>query len=68
MQYHAQMWQFHTTLDAPHDYKANPLTWPLQIRPTSFYWEKLPDHPPSVEPSAACHVARETVVRSQSNT
>ena len=32
VQYHAQMWQFHTTLDAPHDYKANPLTWPLQIR------------------------------------
>ncbi|MCI1219738.1 MAG: phospholipid carrier-dependent glycosyltransferase [Bifidobacterium sp.] len=45
VQYHAQMWQFHTTLDSPHAYKANPLTWPLQIRPTSFYWEKLRGHP-----------------------
>lgn len=57
--YHAQMWQFHTTLDAPHDYKANPLTWPLQIRPTSFYWEKLPDHPGlcSLSPNTECVTA-----------
>lgn len=59
VQYHAQMWQFHTTLDAPHDYKANPLTWPLQIRPTSFYWEKLPDHPGlcSLAPDSQCVAA-----------
>lgn len=43
--YHQQMWQFHTTLDAPHPYQANPLTWPLQIRPTSFYWQKIQGHP-----------------------
>ena len=59
VQYHAQMWQFHTTLDAPHDYKANPLTWPLQIRPTSFYWEKLPDRPGlcSLAPHSQCVAA-----------
>ncbi|WP_240945138.1 dolichyl-phosphate-mannose--protein mannosyltransferase [Bifidobacterium moraviense] len=39
VQYHVQMWQFHTTLTAHHDYMANPLTWPLQVRPTSFYWQ-----------------------------
>lgn len=44
VQYHIEMWQFHTTLDAPHDYKANPLTWPLQIRPTSFYWRESFDN------------------------
>lgn len=57
--YHAQMWQFHTTLDAPHDYKANPLTWPLQVRPTSFYWEKLSGHPGlcSLAPDSQCVAA-----------
>ncbi|MEE0653924.1 dolichyl-phosphate-mannose--protein mannosyltransferase [uncultured Bifidobacterium sp.] len=56
VEYHREMWQFHTTLDAPHDYKANPLTWPLQIRPTSFYWEKLDGHPGmcSLAPHSQC--------------
>lgn len=59
VQYHAQMWQFHTTLDTPHDYQANPLTWPLQIRPTSFYWEKLEGHPGlcSLAPDSQCVAA-----------
>ncbi|BDR55301.1 phospholipid carrier-dependent glycosyltransferase [Bombiscardovia apis] len=56
VEYHQQMWQFHTTLDSPHPYMANPLTWPLQIRPTSFYWEKLPDHPGlcKLAPGSSC--------------
>lgn len=45
VEYHRQMWDFHTTLETPHSYMANPLTWPLQTRPTSFYWEELNDHP-----------------------
>lgn len=45
VQYHVDMWKFHTTLDVPHAYRANPLTWPLQVRPTSFYWEWLDGHP-----------------------
>lgn len=59
VEYHRQMWQFHTTLDAPHDYKANPLTWPLQIRPTSFYWEKPSGHPGlcSLAPKSECVAA-----------
>lgn len=44
VQYHKNMWNFHVSLDSPHPYSANPLTWPMQIRPTSFYWEKLPKH------------------------
>ncbi|RBP99504.1 phospholipid carrier-dependent glycosyltransferase [Bifidobacterium xylocopae] len=45
VEYHQEMWRFHTSLDTPHPYMANPLTWPLQIRPTSFYWQELPDRP-----------------------
>ena len=41
VEYHRQMWDFHTHLETTHNYMANPLTWPLQIRPTSFYWEKV---------------------------
>src|SRR5690606_14067570 len=33
--YHEQMWDFHRTLDAPHNYEANPLLWLLQWRPTA---------------------------------
>lgn len=59
VQYHMQMWQFHTTLDSWHAYKANPLTWPLQVRPTSFYWEKLTGHPGlcSLAPNSQCVAA-----------
>ncbi|OZG58082.1 glycosyl transferase family 39 [Bifidobacterium tissieri] len=59
VQYHVQMWQFHTTLDAPHDYKANPLTWPIQQRPTSFYWRELADHPGlcALRPQETCVAA-----------
>ena len=44
-EYHRQMWHFHTTLHTRHPYMANPLTWPLQIRPTSFYWQKITGFP-----------------------
>lgn len=59
VQYHAQMWHFHTTLESWHAYRANPLTWPLQIRPTSFYWEKLDGHPGlcSLAPHSQCVAA-----------
>ncbi|WP_165777337.1 dolichyl-phosphate-mannose--protein mannosyltransferase [Bifidobacterium primatium] len=59
VEYHVQMWQFHTTLDAPHDYKANPLTWPIQWRPTSFYWQELDGHPGlcSLSPDSKCVAA-----------
>ncbi|AGH41934.1 glycosyl transferase family 39 [Bifidobacterium thermophilum RBL67] len=59
VEYHVEMWQFHTTLDTPHDYKANPLTWPLQVRPTSFYWQELDGHPGlcSLAPHSKCVAA-----------
>jgi len=36
--YHAEMLSFHTNLTSTHSYQANPWTWPLMIRPTSFYY------------------------------
>lgn len=36
--YHQDMWGFHTTLTAEHGYAAHPLGWPVQWRPTSFYY------------------------------
>jgi dolichyl-phosphate-mannose--protein O-mannosyl transferase len=41
-EYHAQMWDFHTTLDSEHGYAAHPIGWIVQWRPTSFFWERAP--------------------------
>jgi len=38
-QYHTQMWSFHQGLTSEHTYAAHPLGWPLQWRPTSFFYE-----------------------------
>jgi len=38
LHYHAEMLSFHTHLTTAHNYKANPWTWPLMIRPTSFFY------------------------------
>ena len=40
--YHHDMYNFHTSLTSDHSYKANPLGWPLMIRPTSFFYETAP--------------------------
>ncbi|WP_344249160.1 dolichyl-phosphate-mannose--protein mannosyltransferase [Isoptericola hypogeus] len=40
VEYHRQMWDFHTGLDSEHNYAAHPLGWIVQWRPTSFFWEK----------------------------
>jgi dolichyl-phosphate-mannose--protein O-mannosyl transferase len=37
--YHAEMWNFHTTLTASHPYAANPWSWLIQGRPTSFFYQ-----------------------------
>ncbi len=42
LHYHRDMLHFHTHLTSPHSYKANPLGWPLMIRPTSFFYETEP--------------------------
>ncbi|MCA5892936.1 phospholipid carrier-dependent glycosyltransferase [Isoptericola sp. NEAU-Y5] len=40
VEYHRQMWEFHTGLSSEHNYASHPLGWIIQWRPTSFYWEK----------------------------
>jgi dolichyl-phosphate-mannose--protein O-mannosyl transferase len=37
--YHKEMLSFHLNLVTPHSYASNPWTWPLMIRPTSFFYE-----------------------------
>lgn len=37
--YHRQMLDFHTTLTTKHNYQANPWSWLVMGRPTSFYYE-----------------------------
>lgn len=42
LHYHKDMLSFHTHLVTPHSYASNPWSWPLMIRPTSFYYETNP--------------------------
>ena len=37
--YHQQAYVFHVGLDSPHPYSANPWSWLVQGRPTSFFYE-----------------------------
>ena len=37
LDYHAQMWHFHTHLDSSHPYAAKAIGWLLQVRPTAFW-------------------------------
>lgn len=39
IEYHRSALAFHTGLTADHPYKASPYFWPLQVRPTSFWFE-----------------------------
>jgi dolichyl-phosphate-mannose-protein mannosyltransferase len=38
-QWTSQIYIFHTTLDAPHPYKAPAILWPIIARPTSMWWD-----------------------------
>lgn len=38
--YHRQMWSFHTGLTTTHPYQSSPLGWMLQLRPTSFWFDR----------------------------
>ncbi|WP_170207935.1 dolichyl-phosphate-mannose--protein mannosyltransferase [Rarobacter incanus] len=42
--YHSTMLTFHENLETPHRYQSNPWLWPIQARPTSFYWEESDSH------------------------
>lgn len=37
--YHEEILSFHSNLSTPHNYEANPWSWLIQGRPTSFYYE-----------------------------
>ena len=37
--YHSEMWNFHTTLTTSHPYSANPWSWLIMARPTSFFYQ-----------------------------
>ncbi len=39
--YHQTAFQFHTNLTTSHSYQSNPWSWPLNLRPTSFYYEEF---------------------------
>ena len=41
--YHAEAWRFHVGLESDHPYKSNALSWFLQARPTSFYYQGTDD-------------------------
>jgi dolichyl-phosphate-mannose--protein O-mannosyl transferase len=39
--YHLEMWRFHNGLHTPHNYQSQPWGWLLQLRPTSFWYERV---------------------------
>lgn len=38
LHYHSEMWSFHTNLTDAHAYSANPWSWLVMVRPTSFFY------------------------------
>ncbi len=48
--YHRQMWQFHSNLASPHPYKSPAITWLADLRPTSFFWESQDGFATAVNP------------------
>ncbi|WP_084039306.1 dolichyl-phosphate-mannose--protein mannosyltransferase [Demequina sp. NBRC 110053] len=43
LHYHQTAYEFHRTLDSPHNYESNPWLWIIQYRPTAFYFEDVVD-------------------------
>ena len=43
-EYHKQIWNFHINLVTDHSYESYALSWPILLRPTSFFYkENLPN-------------------------
>ena len=42
LNYHAQMWDFHSTLRTPHTYQSSPWGWLVDGRPVLFYYPSDP--------------------------
>ncbi|RAY12233.1 phospholipid carrier-dependent glycosyltransferase [Actinomadura craniellae] len=47
--YHLEMWNFHTHLDATHPYQSWPWNWPILFRPVVFFYQ---------EPKGTCGAER----------
>jgi len=52
--YHVEMWGFHNGLATPHAYQSQPWTWLLQLRPTSFWYQRVSGPCTPAERSAEC--------------
>lgn len=49
-QWHVDAFAWHSTLDAQHPYQANPLGWPLGLRPTAMYSERVDGYVSAISP------------------
>lgn len=49
-QWHIDAYAWHSTLSAPHPYQANPLSWPLDLRPTAMFSERWSDSVAVISP------------------
>jgi dolichyl-phosphate-mannose--protein O-mannosyl transferase len=43
LHYHSEAWSFHVGLSSGHSYDSNAISWPLQTRPTAFFWDTVRD-------------------------
>lgn len=43
LNYHLEILSFHTNLSTKHNYQSNPWGWLLQLRPTAFRFEEVPN-------------------------
>lgn len=50
IEYHRQMYHFHSTLSMVHPYQSNPFTWLTMFRPTSFYFETQGENVTAINP------------------
>ncbi len=48
--WHVDSYAWHSTLSAPHPYQANPLGWPLALRPTAMYDRRWDSYVQAITP------------------
>ncbi|MDI6023932.1 phospholipid carrier-dependent glycosyltransferase [Leucobacter sp. UT-8R-CII-1-4] len=48
--WHVDAFAWHSTLDVQHPYQANPLGWPLGLRPTAMYSERVDGYVSAISP------------------
>ncbi len=55
--YQTEMYNYSITLKVPHPYQSNPLTWLLQLRPTSMYYVGTADGQAGCTAQGGCSAA-----------